>query len=43
MMSRLFDLDLLNALVVVAETGSLSAAAPRLCRSQSDRRDRRFR
>lgn len=35
MMSRLFDLDLLNALVVVAETGSLSAAAPRLCRSQS--------
>lgn len=34
-MARLFDLDLLNALVTVAETGSLSAAAPRLCRSQS--------
>ncbi|MCP9627245.1 LysR family transcriptional regulator [Rhodopseudomonas palustris] len=34
-MARLFDLDLLNALVVVAETGSISAAAPRLFRSQS--------
>jgi DNA-binding transcriptional LysR family regulator len=34
-MARLFDLDLLNALVAIAETGSLSAAAPRLCRSQS--------
>jgi DNA-binding transcriptional LysR family regulator len=34
-MARLFDLDLLNTLVVIAETGSLSAAAPRLCRSQS--------
>jgi DNA-binding transcriptional LysR family regulator len=34
-MARFFDLDLLNALVVIAETGSLSAAAPRLCRSQS--------
>jgi DNA-binding transcriptional LysR family regulator len=34
-MAGLFDLDLLNALVVIAETGSLSAAAPRLCRSQS--------
>jgi DNA-binding transcriptional LysR family regulator len=30
-----FDLDLLNTLLVVAETGSLSAAAPQLCRSQS--------
>lgn len=34
-MPRLLDLDLLNTLVVIAETGSLSAAAPRLCRSQS--------
>ncbi|WP_417805976.1 LysR family transcriptional regulator [Thalassospira lucentensis] len=34
-MARLFDLDLLRALVVIAETGSLSAAAPRLNRSQS--------
>ena len=34
-MARLFDLDLLNTLLVVAEAGSLSAAAPRLCRSQS--------
>jgi DNA-binding transcriptional LysR family regulator len=34
-MARHFDLDLLNALVVVADAGSLSAAAPRLCRSQS--------
>lgn len=34
-MAGLFDLDLLNALVVIAETGSLSAAAPRLHRSQS--------
>lgn len=34
-MARLFDLDLLNALVTVAETGSLSGAAPKLCRSQS--------
>lgn len=34
-MTRLFDLNLLNTLVVIAETGSLSAAAPRLCRSQS--------
>lgn len=34
-MRDLFDLDLLNTLVVVAETGSLSAAAPRLFRSQS--------
>jgi len=34
-MTRLFDLDLLNALVVIAEAGSLSAAAPLLCRSQS--------
>jgi molybdate transport repressor ModE-like protein len=34
-MVRLFDLDLLNTLVVISETGSLSAAAPRLCRSQS--------
>jgi DNA-binding transcriptional LysR family regulator len=32
---RRFDLDLLHALIVVAETGSLSAAAPVLCRSQS--------
>ena len=29
-MARFFDLDLLNTLVVIAETGSLSAAAPRL-------------
>lgn len=34
-MRDLFDLYLLNTLVVVAETGSLSAAAPRLFRSQS--------
>lgn len=34
-MARLFDLDLLNTLVAIAEAGSLSAAAPRLCRSQS--------
>lgn len=34
-MARLFDLDLLRTLVVIAETGSLSAAAPRLNRSQS--------
>jgi DNA-binding transcriptional LysR family regulator len=34
-MGRFFDLDLLNTLVMIAETGSLSAAAPRLCRSQS--------
>jgi DNA-binding transcriptional LysR family regulator len=34
-MAPLFDLDLLRALAMVAETGSLSAAAPRLCRSQS--------
>jgi DNA-binding transcriptional LysR family regulator len=34
-MPRLFDLDLLNTLVVIADAGSLSAAAPRLCRSQS--------
>lgn len=34
-MRDLFDLDLLNTLVVVAEAGSLSAAAPRLFRSQS--------
>jgi DNA-binding transcriptional LysR family regulator len=32
---RRFDLDLLHMLVVVADAGSLSAAAPRLCRSQS--------
>ncbi len=32
---RRFDLDLLHALIVVAEAGSLSAAAPILCRSQS--------
>lgn len=32
---RHFDLDLLQTLVTVADTGSLSAAAPRLCRSQS--------
>lgn len=32
---RRFDLDLLNTLVTIAEAGSLSAAAPRLCRSQS--------
>ncbi|BBK30530.1 LysR family transcriptional regulator [Stella humosa] len=30
-----FDLELLHALVVIAEAGSLTAAAPRLCRSQS--------
>lgn len=30
-----FDLDLLQTLVVIAETGSLSAAAPRVHRSQS--------
>jgi DNA-binding transcriptional LysR family regulator len=30
-----FDLDLLNTFAVIAETGSFSAAAPRLCRSQS--------
>ncbi len=34
-MSRLLDLELLNTLVVVADAGSLSAAAPRLYRSQS--------
>ena len=34
-MARHFDLDLLNTLLVIAETGSLSAAAPQLCRSQS--------
>jgi len=34
-MRGLFDLDLLNALVAIDETGSLSAAAPRLFRSQS--------
>jgi len=34
-MTRLFDLDLLNTLVVIAEARSLSAAAPRLGRSQS--------
>jgi DNA-binding transcriptional LysR family regulator len=32
---RRLDLDLLNTFVIVAETGSLSAAAPRLFRSQS--------
>lgn len=32
---RRFDLDLLHTLVTVADNGSLSAAAPRLCRSQS--------
>ena len=32
---RPFDLEQLRSLVVVAEAGSLSAAAPRLCRSQS--------
>ncbi|MGR6431001.1 LysR family transcriptional regulator [Rhizobium sp. PAMB 3174] len=30
-----FDLDLLHAFVTVTDTGSLTAAAPRLCRSQS--------
>lgn len=30
-----FDLELLHALVVIAEAGSITAAAPRLCRSQS--------
>lgn len=34
-MSGLFDLELLNTLTVIAETGSLSAAAPRVFRSQS--------
>lgn len=34
-MSRILDLELLNTLVVVADAGSLSAAAPRLYRSQS--------
>ncbi len=34
-MARHFDLDLLNTLVAVADAGSLSAAAPHLCRSQS--------
>ena len=34
-MNRLFDLDFLRTLVVISETGSFSAAAPRLCRSQS--------
>lgn len=34
-MTRILDLDLLNTLVVVADAGSLSAAAPRLYRSQS--------
>jgi DNA-binding transcriptional LysR family regulator len=34
-MTMRLDLDLLHALVTVAETGSLSAAAPRLHRSQS--------
>lgn len=34
-MNGLFDLDLLNTLTVIAETGSLSAAAPRVYRSQS--------
>jgi len=32
---RRLDLDLLQALVTVADAGSLSAAAPQLCRSQS--------
>jgi len=32
---RRFDLDLLQTLVTIAETGSLSAAAEHLCRSQS--------
>lgn len=35
MMNGLFDLDLLNTLTVIAETGSLSATAPRVFRSQS--------
>ena len=34
-MARLFDLDLLNTLVAIAEARSLTAAAPRLGRSQS--------
>ncbi|MCJ2055429.1 LysR substrate-binding domain-containing protein [Methylobacterium sp. J-048] len=34
-MAQLFDLDRLKTLVTIAETGSLSSAAPRLCRSQS--------
>ncbi|CAB3883558.1 HTH-type transcriptional regulator CysB [Achromobacter insuavis] len=34
-MSRILDLELLNTLVVVSDAGSLSAAAPRLYRSQS--------
>jgi DNA-binding transcriptional LysR family regulator len=34
-MARHFDLELLNTLLVIAESGSLSAAAPKLCRSQS--------
>lgn len=34
-MPRILDLELLHTLVVIAETGSLSAAAPRLFRSQS--------
>ena len=34
-MALRFDLDLLHALIVVAERGSLSSAAPILCRSQS--------
>jgi len=33
--ARHFDLELLNTLLVIAESGSLSAAAPKLCRSQS--------
>ncbi len=32
---RHFDLDQLKTLTVIAETGSLTAAAPRVCRSQS--------
>lgn len=34
-MTRILDLELLHTLVVVADAGSLSAAAPRLYRSQS--------
>ena len=34
-MARHFDLELLNTLLVIGESGSLSAAAPKLCRSQS--------
>jgi DNA-binding transcriptional LysR family regulator len=34
-MSRILDLELLHTLVVVSDAGSLSAAAPRLYRSQS--------